>query len=189
MNTLLLNHPGIRTALLALALVIPGRAQGARIQIQALDKLAAQASEVVDVTLEGPTLKMAARFLEKDPETRLLVQNLKGVYVKSFEFEKPDAYPRADVEAIRAQLQGPGWARIVGVREKQDKEVVEVYLMADPAGNPLGMAVLVMEPQELTVVNIVGAIDLERLSAMEGKFGIPKLHEGKHQGSGHDAKR
>jgi hypothetical protein len=68
--------------------------------------------------------------------------------------------------------------------------LVEVYLMADAAGNPLGLAVLVMEPKELTVVNIIGAIDLERLGAMEGKFGIPRIHEGKEtkQGSGHDTK-
>jgi len=192
MNTPLLPRSGFRTAFLTCLLALPGPAQNPRLQIQSLDKLAAQASEVVDVTLEGPTLKMASKFLEKDPEARQLVQNLKGVFVKSFEFSTADAYPRSDVDAIRAQLQGPGWSRIVGVQEKQDKELVEVYVMADAAGNPLGLAVLVMEARELTVVNIVGSIDLERLSAMEGRFGIPKLHEAKdhkQQGSGHDAKQ
>jgi hypothetical protein len=36
-----------------------------------------------------------------------------------------------------------------------------------------GMAVLVAESRELTVVNIVGPIDIEKLSQLEGHFGIP----------------
>jgi hypothetical protein len=38
-----------------------------------------------------------------------------------------------------------------------------------------GLAILVVEPAELTVVNIVGPIDLARLAALQGQFGIPPL--------------
>ena len=41
------------------------------------------------------------------------------------------------------------------------------------------MAIIAAEPTELTVVNIVGAIDIDKLSALEGKMGIPKLSEPK----------
>ena len=37
------------------------------------------------------------------------------------------------------------------------------------------LAILVAEPRELTVVNIVGPIDLTRLAAMRGQFGIPNV--------------
>ena len=41
--------------------------------------------------------------------------------------------------------------------------------------NVLGLAILSLEPKELTVVNFVGSIDLEKVSALEGKMGIPKM--------------
>jgi hypothetical protein len=162
--------------------VFPALAQNPRIEIKGLDKLAAKASEVVDVTLDGSLLKMAAKFLSdsKDPEegaARDLVQKLQGIYVKSFEFGKKGEYSNEDVEAIRLQLKGPGWSRIVGVTSKRDGENTEIYVMADnKSGNLLGLTILAAEPEELTVVNIVGSIDLEKLSSLEGKMGIPKLN-------------
>ena len=38
-----------------------------------------------------------------------------------------------------------------------------------------GLAILAAEPKELTVVNIIGIIDIEKLSKLEGQFGIPDL--------------
>jgi hypothetical protein len=63
---------------------------------------------------------------------------------------------------------------MVGIRSTRDKQNLEVYtmLVGDKIG---GIAVIAAEPTELTVVNIVGPIDLEKLSALEGNFGIPKL--------------
>jgi hypothetical protein len=156
--------------------------QNPRLQINNLDRLSSKASEVVDVTLDGPLLKLAAKFLSdsKDPEERAardLVDKLKGIYVKSFEFDKKGEYNSEDVEAIRAQLKVPGWSRIVGVTSRRDGENTEVYIMTDgDAGNILGLAIISAEPAELTVVNIVGPIDLTRLASLEGKMGVPQLN-------------
>jgi hypothetical protein len=38
-----------------------------------------------------------------------------------------------------------------------------------------GLAIIASEPREFTIVNIVGAIDLEDLHDLEGKFGVPDL--------------
>jgi hypothetical protein len=38
-----------------------------------------------------------------------------------------------------------------------------------------GLAVLVAEEKELTVVNIVGPVDLDKLAKLEGQFGVPEL--------------
>ncbi|MBD0325647.1 MAG: DUF4252 domain-containing protein, partial [Pyrinomonadaceae bacterium] len=94
--------------------------------------------------------------------------------VKSYEFDKPDEYSPTDLAAINSQLKGPGWSRMVGIRSARQKETLEVYtmLVGDKIG---GVAVIAAEPTQLTVVNIVGPIDLEKLSALEGHFGIPKL--------------
>jgi hypothetical protein len=37
---------------------------------------------------------------------------------------------------------------------------------------------LSVEPREITLVNIVGTIDLEQLRALQGKFGVPDLKMG-----------
>ncbi len=153
-------------------------AQEGRLQISHLDKLAAKASESVDVNLDGALLQTASKFLSgKTPgeaPVKDLIAGLKGIYVKSFEFENEGEYSHEDLTMIRNQIQGPQWARMVGVRSKKDKEEVDVYLHT-LNGKVSGLVVLCAEPKELTVVNIVGSIDLEKLSALEGQFGIPEM--------------
>ena len=104
----------------------------------------------------------------------MLIKGLKGVYVKSFEFDEEGAYSKSDLEAVREQLRIPGWTRMVNVQSKEDKEMVEIYTMTQ--GNQItGLAIVAAEPKELTVVNIVGPINLENLSKLEGHMGIPHL--------------
>ena len=38
-----------------------------------------------------------------------------------------------------------------------------------------GLTILAFGPKELAVVNIVGPVDLAKLSKLEGSFGIPEL--------------
>lgn len=157
---------------------VAGRAQSARLEISHLDKLADKASETVEVTLDEKLLQMAARFLsDKNPteaKVKELVAGLKGVYVRVFEFDKPGEYGAGDIESVRTQLSAPGWQRIVGVRSRRDGNNVDVHLRYQ-GDAILGLAILSIEPRELTFVNIVGAIDLEKLRQLEGQFGIPQL--------------
>ena len=165
--------------LLAFFAVIPARAQQGKIQIDHLERLAARAVETVDVTLDDKLIALTARFLNPDrsPDEKLvkdIVKDLKGVFVKRFVFEKESEYTDADVEVIRSQLNGPGWSKIVGVRSKRQGANVDVHIMSDESLIK-GLAVLVAEPKALTVVNIVGPIDVEKLSQLGGRFGIPIL--------------
>jgi hypothetical protein len=160
---------------------VPAYGQVARLRLDNLEKLSKRAAEVVDVTLDGSMLKLASKFLSEDEdseaaEVKEVVKGLKGIYVKSFEFDKEGEYSEDDVEAIRAQLKGPGWSRIVSVTSKREHENTEVYMMTAGEGESIqGLAILDAEPEELTVVNIVGPIDLDKLSALEGHMGVPKL--------------
>ena len=151
--------------------------QKAKIQID-LNKLADKASEVVEVTVEAQTLKLAAKFLkDSDPEeaaVKALINGLQGVYVRVYQFDKENEYSSTDVEGLRAQLRGPGWTRLVGVTSKREGVKVEVYTMYE-GDKMLGLAIIAAEPKELVVVNIVGPIDLDKLSRLEGKIGLPKL--------------
>jgi hypothetical protein len=73
-----------------------------------------------------------------------------------------------------SQLRGGTWSKILGVKSKKGGENVEVYL--NIIGDQInGLAVLSIDPKEFTVVNIVGPIDLEKLSKLEGQFGVPDL--------------
>jgi hypothetical protein len=154
-----------------------------RLQIENLDALASKANKVVEVTLDENLLKLIPGLILKadksdnHPDTKNIARiaaGFKGVYVRSFEFGSEGQWNEADIAGIRAQLRQPGWSRIVSVRSRKDGQNVEVYLMTDPS-NFGGLAVLATEPNELTVVNIVGKINLEDLLALEGHLGIPDL--------------
>lgn len=171
----------IRTALIAILLtlvpVLSAKAQDSRIQMSGLDHLAAKASQTVDVNIDERLMRLAARVLsnkdEDERQVRKLVEGLKGIYVKSFEFETEGQYVAADVETIRTQLRAPGWTRLVNVTSRK-KGMVEVYLLF--AGDMVnGLAVLHTDEKELTVVNIVGPVDLDKLAKLEGQLGVPEL--------------
>jgi Domain of unknown function (DUF4252) len=143
-----------------------------------LSKLADKASEVVDVTLDGNMLRLAGKFLSKDDPDEVKVKNLitglKGIYVKAYEFDKEGEYSPADVEALRSQVRGPGWSRMVGVLSKKDGQNAEIFMKLD--GDRIGgLLILAAEPKELTIVSIVGSIDVDQLSELGGHFGIPDV--------------
>ncbi|HKQ99413.1 MAG TPA: DUF4252 domain-containing protein [Pyrinomonadaceae bacterium] len=163
---------------ITVAATLSARAQTVRLQLGELDKLEARAAESVDVTLDGALLELAVRFLNnKKPEEaaiKELVMGIKGVYVKVFEFDKEGEYSLSDVESVRTQLRAPGWSRMVGVKSKREGENVEVYMTME--GQQIGgIAVIATEPKQLTVVNIIGSIDLDKLRRLSGRFGIPSL--------------
>ena len=171
----------IRTSLMVLLLIITtgivARAQDSRIQMSSLDHLAAKASQTVDVNIDGRLMIIAAKaFSDRDADQRefkKLIAGIKGIYVKSFEFDSDGQYSTADVESIRTQLRSPGWSRLVNVTSKKEGNV-EVYLLLN--GEQVGgLAVLSTDNKELTVVNIVGPVDLEKLAKLEGQLGVPEL--------------
>ncbi len=164
-------------ALVLLVSVTAATAQDPRIQMAHLDHLAAKANETVDVSVDERLIKLAAKvFNDKDVDEaaiKKLVMGLKGIYVKSFEFDADNIFSNADVDTIRTQLKAPSWSRLVNVTSKREG-TVEVYVSL--VGEDInGLTVLSIEPRELTVVNIVGPVDLEKLAQLEGNLGIPEL--------------
>ena len=159
------------------ALAMAARAQSGQLNITQLDKLSGVAEQTIEVTLDKKLLQLAAKFLsDKNPDeakVKELVNGLEGVYVRVFQFDKPGEYSTGEIDALRSQLQG--WSKIVGVRSRKQGENVDVHLRYQ-GDKILGLAILALDPQTVTVVNIVGPIDLERLSQLEGQFGIPKLN-------------
>jgi hypothetical protein len=164
--------------LTAFCVTAPVYAQNARLEIDHLDRLFPKAVETIDVRIDGSLLLMASKFLRSDKAdeaaVKEIVQALKGVYVKGVEFDKEGEYSEADVEAVRRQLAAPGWDRIVGVRSKRDGENVEVFLMINNDAVIEGIGVLISDPKQIMVVNVVGPLDPEKINNLRGQFGIPK---------------
>jgi len=163
-----------------LALTLGGRAQEmqpCKLPVN-LEKLAAKAAEVVDVTLDENMLKAAGNFLNKDKQdqaqARKLLSDLRSICVRSFRFDKDGQYAEEDVKALRSQFSAPTWSRVVGVRSKQGGENVDVLFRMEK-GVIAGLVVVAAEPMELTFVHIDGSIDPSQLSELGGKFGIPKV--------------
>lgn len=147
-----------------------------------LEHLAAKASDTVDLSLNGATLQFAAKFLDSDDpdeaKVKKLIASIDGIYIKSFEFKSEGAYSPADVDSVRNQLKAPEWSRILGVKSAEDGETAEVYLRTENK-KITGVAILSAAPKQLTVVNIVGPVDLDSLAELSGHFGLPRLKETK----------
>lgn len=163
--------------LLVLTAAFMAQAQDPRIQTASLDHLAAKASQTVDVNVDERLIRLASKlFSDKDAEEKEikeLVAGIKGIYVKSFEFEADGQYTAADLESIRSQLRTPSWTRFFNFTSKKDGNL-EVYLSM--TGDQInGLAVLATDDREFTVVNIVGPVDINKLAKLEGQFGVPEL--------------
>jgi hypothetical protein len=142
-----------------LALSLPARAQGVDIN---LDSLSAKAKEKAEVTLEGSLLTQA---LQKAPEkVKGAVANVSRVVVRHYEFATDGQYADSDLEAIRKQVSNSaGWSRVINVKEEH--ESTEIYMLSQN-GKTAAFLLISAEPKELTVVHIVGSIDLASLQAV-----------------------
>ena len=146
------------------------------------DQLAPKASKTVEVNLDGNMLNFVKNFLSDDKkdeaDAKRIIGKLKGIYVRSLEFDKEGEYNEADIEGLRKQFSGTGWQKMVDVREKgKGGDNAGVYIRTD--GKEMsGLVVLAFEPKEVTIVNIVGVIDPAELRALSGKAGLPNINFG-----------
>lgn len=155
-------------------------AQQEKLQLNHLDRLANRATEVVEVNLDQTALhaltKLAA-FSDRDREKLGgLTSRLRGVYVRGYEFEREGEYSSNDIDAVRAQLLAPGWARIVQVGGrngsydevylKQGKDEVDAY------------AVVSTTPKNICIINVIGPMRMDDISLLDREYGISSC--GKH---------
>ena len=167
------------TFVVASACAAPAGAQTApgRLRLDSLERLAPKAAESINIELDGILIKFAGSILsDKDADERAakeIIEGLRGIHVRSYEFKSAGEFNDADVAALREQLRAPGWSRVMDVKSKGlDFGEGEVYL-ATSGGRVEGFALLVVEPREVTVVNIVGALDLDKIRRLGDNFNLP----------------
>jgi hypothetical protein len=136
-------------------------------------ELATRASNYTEVTLDRKMLDFASRFMDKedDAEGKRIVAKLNGIYVRTYEFDKPGQYTPDDLAAIRRQFQTADWNPIVKQRSRDGSDDSDIYLKV-VNGEIQGMFILNSEPKELNFVFISGPIRPEDLDDINGNFGI-----------------
>ncbi len=164
----------------AAALASPVRAQTSPLPLPpAVEKeLAARASNVTEVTLGKNMLGFAAKFMNgKDQDeaaTRKLIENLDGIYVREYEFDKEGQYSIEEIEKLRAYFETSEWTPIVHSRERKSGETTDVLLKL-VNGETRGMFILSVEPKELSIVLILGPVRMEDLGRLKGIGGLGAL--------------
>lgn len=165
-------------ALLALP-ALAFAAEPGRLQLPDFSALSKKAAQSVDISLDPSLLNLAKSVGITDDSGNAaavngVIQGIRGIYVRSYSFDKPGEYSKADVKAVEAQLLAPGWQPIVSTHDLKQGNNVDIYILRN--GNRTdGVAIIAAEPRELTIVNIVGSIDLARLARLQGQFGVPRV--------------
>jgi hypothetical protein len=156
------------------ALLLPLQAQ--QIDYSLFDRLAEKAKESAVVNLGPEQLSLLASMQPKEAGKDLagLARTLKGIQVRSLEFDAPGQYDLNEVRAFGEKIKGSGaWAPMISVREKG--EFTEILIRRGADGKPDGLLILAAEPKELTLVHIDGVGDIASLAKLGGLAGIPEI--------------
>ncbi len=168
---------------LFLTMPIASAPQGARLELD-LGPLAARAKETANITIDKNTMNWALQALNSKGEAEKLqemMQEIEGIYVQVMEFDKAGAPAWEElVEATRTviqELDGPQWAPIISVTGKKgsDPQLVRISRFEGSAGETGGLAVFVIEPTEVVLVNLVGSVRLDHLGILGKLLGKPGM--------------
>jgi hypothetical protein len=164
----------MKSTFILMAMAIPALAQQ-NFDFKLLDKLGANAKGSANITLDANMLKLAASFIGDGGDSiKSLIRGLTGVYVRSYEFDKPGQYAEADLEPLRAYLRAGQWSKIVDVKEAT-KEASEIYVQALPNDRLGGLVVISAESKEVSVIFISGVMNASDVAKLSGNLGIPDL--------------
>jgi hypothetical protein len=167
----------IWTKLCLSALLGGALASAQKLDLSHLDRLAEKTDQVVNVTLDEGLIKLASSFLrgggsELD-DIRKILPGLRGIYVRSFEFNEDGVWAQSDVDKVVEQLKG--WTPVIEVKSGSRKREMTKVMIRGGAREVAGLVILNASPREFTVVNIAGAITVEQLEKLGGHLGIPEI--------------
>jgi hypothetical protein len=108
----------------------------------------------------GPLPLQIAKWVAHDEEDlEPLLRELRGVRVYTFEgIAEPEKFA-SGVRTLTAELAADGWLKVAAVRE--DDELTSVFLRPDKDFVHHGLTVIIQEPDEVVLVNLIGNIRLD----------------------------
>jgi hypothetical protein len=154
-------------------------AEDAGIEMQ-FDELEEKADQVVKVNLWGKSLEQGKKLLGlrksvTSPVGRFL-GSLKGVYRRTYRFGNTKT-EQEDVEPIYQQLADDGWVPLIETEDRSSEGSVSVYSYYENE-EVAGLTLVSTDPSEVTVVRIMGAVDLDMLSEIGKGLGLPVMNLG-----------
>ena len=171
-------------AVLGLALVKPVLAQQedvldhpGYVDFSELNEIAGSEPSV-EVSLKEPLLRLITNILKNnEEEAAQFISTLIRVNVRVFDSSRIDTDRMTQtMSAVAQRLDADSWERVVRVREGTDH--VDVYFrLSEDAELIQGIAIMVTEPDETVLVNIVGDISPDDISAIGERFDIDELAE------------
>ena len=107
----------------------------------------------------GPLPLKIAKWVSDDEDLDPLLRDLRAVRIYTLEGLADAAAAAAGADEVAEKLVRDGWLNVISVRE--DSELTSVYLR--PSGNfeHRGLTVIVQEPEEVVLVNLIGNINLD----------------------------
>ncbi len=163
--------------LLAVAASLPAqeRSDGAALEFAGLED---KADEVVKVNLWGRSLEQAKRLLglrkNVTGPVRGFLAGLRGVYRRTYRFR--GAQPsEEDVRPVHERLSDDGWVPMIETSDRRRPESLAVYSYYEDE-ELAGMTVVSSEPGEVTVLKILGPVDLDALSQIGRGLGLPLMN-------------
>lgn len=138
-----------------------------QIDLKSLDKLAAKATEKTEINMDEAMLKSASGFLDEKKADEGLAKkasrDLKGITLRSYEFDKKGAYKLDDLKSLMNQLKAPDWKLFL--KSEEEGELTQIW-MHYTKGVGDGMLLISAEEEELTVINAVGSTNLADFGAL-----------------------
>jgi hypothetical protein len=130
----------------------------------------------VGLSLGPAPLALARLFVdEQEPEIGAMLKELRAVRVYVYENLPDDERTGQRLRGIESELLDGGWRTIAKVRDGSDR--VSVLWRPGENGRTHGVAVIVQEPNEAVLVNLIGNVRLDLLSQYMAELNVrtPKL--------------
>jgi hypothetical protein len=157
----------MRKLMVAVWMMVAGTCLAQQIDLKVLDKFAAKANNKTEIEMDEAMLKSAAGFLDdkkvEEGLAKAASKNIKGIFLRSYEFNMKRAYTIDELKPVLDQLKAPNWSRFL--RNEEDGELTEIW-MHRTNGEADGIFLVSAEESELTVINIVGSANLADLSIL-----------------------
>jgi hypothetical protein len=156
----------------AVALAVPALAQTAQLPVSSpIEKeLAARASEATEITLDKKMLSLASRVMDGkdtyDDATRQLIENLDGIYIRNYEFDKEGLFTAEQVEQLRKNYETGEWSSLVRNRDRKTGESSDIMVKL-VNGESHGLFILNVEPKEISMVLVLGPVQMSDLKKVK----------------------
>lgn len=130
-----------------------------------------------EVYLQNYILKMIAKVARKsEPDFAKMLSSIHLIRVMEFEFDETgDNSNKAIAEKLIGQMNSDSWDTLV--RSRDGDENVSICIQSDREDHIYALAIVSSEDTKLSIVNVVGDIDLEMLARLGEQFNIDSLED------------